>query len=217
MLYILCLMMLIFNLGNLILLLVMKMYLSISNRNSSKNKILDFKHMVLYLAISSMITLLPALSLINSNINFLNAHPVTIQILSLLSTAAIAVIYYFIFLRYGFKIIAPAGFISAVIIFCTYANNIIYVWPDNTGIVNITAIRTISEISDINCNADYILVKYPDNPNVATEWRCPIDIIFFINSSKPFIPFPDYISGKSSELSRSLYNLMHYSDAEAHR
>ncbi|EBU2048091.1 hypothetical protein CTO56_18315 [Salmonella enterica] len=59
---------------------------------------------------------------------------------------------------------------------------------------------------DVQCDRSVLLVHY--NKGTPTEWRCPTGIMFMSDSSKPFLPWPDYHGGQSQHLTAALDRLI---------
>lgn len=134
-------------------------------------------------------------------------HSLAIQITALIASFIVALCYLYI-AKNGFKKIGAIGFIACVLLALIYGNSLYFLGGDNVGTANITALRSISKIDDVNCNADFLLVKLSKNASEPSQWRCPTALILIKNSNLPFIPYPDYQSGSSTELSTALHVLM---------
>ncbi|EDT6879166.1 hypothetical protein AIC90_004174 [Salmonella enterica subsp. enterica] len=52
--------------------------------------------------------------------------------------------------------------------------------------------------NDVECQQAALLVHY--TRGTPTEWRCPTSIMFMSETSRPFVPWPDYSQGRSQYL-----------------
>jgi len=64
-----------------------------------------------------------------------------------------------------------------------------------------------SSVKDMHCASDVLLVRWKYGDTVAT-YRCPTGVVYNIFSARPFIPWPDYIQGTSTDLATALNNLV---------
>lgn len=97
--------------------------------------------------------------------------------------------------------------ISGAIIMLIFADSLMFLSSDNTGVLNIGYLNSIGQIENVQCDSSVMLVNVAEKGE-PTEWRCPVRFIMFGNSSKPFIPWPTYTTGKSVELTTAIHAMM---------
>ncbi|MDO1615798.1 hypothetical protein Q2314_23060 [Escherichia coli] len=95
--------------------------------------------------------------------------------------------------------------IASVVIAVIFANSLLFVSRADAGIVA-TFVLGDDDSHDVQCDRSVLLVNY--NKGTPTEWRCPTGIMFMSDSSKPFLPWPDYYSGQSQHLTAALDRLI---------
>ncbi|MGJ0576935.1 hypothetical protein ACR71G_02150 [Xenorhabdus bovienii] len=100
-------------------------------------------------------------------------------------------------------VVSMAG---AIMIFI-FADSLLFVAPKNTGVLNFGYLSAMTKISDAQCDGEMMVVKLAEK-NEPTEWRCPQGFALLGDTSKPFIPWPNYTTGKSVELTSAIYTLM---------
>lgn len=167
-----------------------------------------FMMIVTFAAISPPIYLIiEALLSLKNDVASMDNNSITIQIIALIASLLLCAGYIFI-AKCGFIKMGAAGFIATVLLAFIYGNSLYFITGKNVGMANINVLRSMSSINDVECNSSYLLVKMSDSDNEPTAWRCPTNIAFMRNSSVPFIPYPDYTSGSSLQLSKALHNLM---------
>ncbi|EOY2735197.1 hypothetical protein ACP3BQ_005252 [Klebsiella pneumoniae] len=91
--------------------------------------------------------------------------------------------------------------IASVVIAIIFANSLLFVSRPDTGVVA-TFVLGNDDSNDVQCKHWALLVHY--NKGTPTEWRCPTSILFMSETSKPFLPWPDYHSGRSQHLTETL-------------
>lgn len=137
-------------------------------------------------------------------------HSMAFQVVAAASSFIIACCYVYLAKKLSRKI-GATGFIFSVMLLFIYGNSLAFITNDKVGVANITMLRSVSDIDDVNCNADFLLVSLSENASTPTKWRCPTALILFRDSSRPFMPFPDYQSGSSTKLSAALHTLINNS------
>lgn len=91
--------------------------------------------------------------------------------------------------------------IASVVIAVIFANSLLFVSRPDAGIVA-TFVLNNDDSNDVQCDRSVLLVHY--NKGTPTEWRCPTGIMFMSDTSKPFLPWPDYHAGRSQHLTAAL-------------
>ncbi|HIC0097256.1 TPA: hypothetical protein ACWZKP_004132 [Escherichia coli] len=91
--------------------------------------------------------------------------------------------------------------IASVVIAVIFANSLLFVSRPDAGIVA-TFVLNNDDSNDVQCDRSVLLVHY--NKGTPTEWRCPTGIMFMSDTSKPFLPWPDYHGGRSQHLTTAL-------------
>ncbi len=91
--------------------------------------------------------------------------------------------------------------IASVVIAVIFANSLLFVSGPDAGIVA-TFVLNNDDSNDVQCDRSVLLVHY--NKGTPTEWRCPTGIMFMSDTSKPFLPWPDYHGGRSQHLTAAL-------------
>lgn len=91
--------------------------------------------------------------------------------------------------------------IASVVIAVIFANSLLFVSRPDAGIVA-TFVLNNDDSNDVQCDRSVLLVHY--NKGTPTEWRCPTGIMFMSDTSKPFLPWPDYHGGRSQHLTAAL-------------
>lgn len=94
---------------------------------------------------------------------------------------------------------------ASVVIAVIFANSLLFVSRPDAGIVT-TFVLGDDDSHDVQCDRSVLLVNY--NKGTPTEWRCPTGIMFMSDSSKPFLPWPDYHGGQSQHLTAALDRLI---------
>ena len=146
------------------------------------------------------------------SVSDMDDNSLTIQKVSFIASLLLCACYFYIVKKIGARWISAVGFISSILLAFNYANSLYFIAGKNTGLVNISVLRSMTTIDDIECNSDYMLVKVSDDEKEPTAWRCPTVIALMKNSSVPFIPYPDYTSGSSVQLSVAIHELMKNSE-----
>ncbi|WP_243211076.1 hypothetical protein JQ760_028445 (plasmid) [Klebsiella pneumoniae] len=114
---------------------------------------------------------------------------------------------------YGWSFLRKRGFSSGLISICgailiyIFANSLLFVLPKNTGVLNFGFVSQMTQINDVECESGIMAVNLADK-NQPTEWRCPQGFVLLGMSSKPFIPWPTYTTGKSLELTDAIHTMM---------
>ncbi|EOZ5069651.1 hypothetical protein ACQRVR_005159 [Enterobacter cloacae] len=91
--------------------------------------------------------------------------------------------------------------IASVVIAVIFANSLLFVSRPDAGIVA-TFVLNNDDSNDVQCDRSVLLVHY--NKGTPTEWLCPTGIMFMSDTSKPFLPWPDYHGGRSQHLTAAL-------------
>ncbi|WP_426575634.1 hypothetical protein ACP179_01960 (plasmid) [Xenorhabdus stockiae] len=97
--------------------------------------------------------------------------------------------------------------ISGAIMMFIYANSLLFVSQENVGVLNNGYIINITNIKDVQCEKNMLLVNLAKK-NEPTEWRCPQNLVILGNTSKPFLPWPSYTTGKSIELTAVIHTML---------
>ena len=85
----------------------------------------------------------------------------------------------------------------------------------NAGWTYATAVKDLEELSDIDCAANLVIVRWSVLDSAATpvRYRCPTGIILGRFTQVPFVPWPDYQEGDSLQLARSFSELTSATDS----
>lgn len=114
---------------------------------------------------------------------------------------------------YGWSFLKKRSFASGLISICgailffIFANSLLFISKNNTGVLNYGYVSRMAKISDVECDKEAMIVNIAEK-NSPSEWRCPKDFVLLGLSSKPFIPWPTYTTGKSLELSKVMHAMM---------
>ncbi|HIA9183986.1 TPA: hypothetical protein ACWSSN_003276 [Escherichia coli] len=87
--------------------------------------------------------------------------------------------------------------IASALITLIYSDSLLFVSQENTGTVS-TFVLGDNGSNDVECQRAALLVHY--TRGTPTEWRCPTSIMFMSETSRPFVPWPDYSQGRSQYL-----------------
>ena len=52
----------------------------------------------------------------------------------------------------------------------------------------------------VTCGTSFIVINWREGQSEPTEWRCPDNVVLNSDSRQPFVPWPDYTSGESKEI-----------------
>ncbi|MBQ0600765.1 hypothetical protein J7S78_13285 [Klebsiella oxytoca] len=114
---------------------------------------------------------------------------------------------------YGWSFLKKRAFASGLISICgatltfIFANSLLFVSPHNTGVLNFGFVSQMIKINDVECESEMMAVNLADKKQ-PTEWRCPQGFVLLGMSSKPFMPWPTYTTGKSLELTDAIHTMM---------
>ncbi|MEQ0217924.1 hypothetical protein ABLV18_27550 [Klebsiella sp. CN_Kp114] len=114
---------------------------------------------------------------------------------------------------YGWSFLNKRAFASGLISICgatltfIFANSLLFVSPHNTGVLNFGFVSQMIKINDVECESEMMAVNLADKKQ-PTEWRCPQGFVLLGMSSKPFMPWPTYTTGKSLELTDAIHTMM---------
>jgi len=97
-------------------------------------------------------------------------------------------IYFMLARRAGKRFWYTGAFIASVLLAFIFSNSLWFVLHRDAAI------------------APAVLVRY--HPDAPSEWRCPTGVVLMDESSRPFLPWPDYRQGKSSQMSDSINALI---------
>lgn len=73
---------------------------------------------------------------------------------------------------------------------------------DDHGMLNLMVMRDSKDGEAVTCPADIVAVKSLSADLIA--YRCPLTIALGMMTTKPFIPWPGYVDGKSQQLGKIL-------------
>ncbi|EIZ1086013.1 hypothetical protein MPI44_004561 [Klebsiella oxytoca] len=113
----------------------------------------------------------------------------------------------------GWSFLKKRAFSSGLISICgailifIFANSLLFVSSSNTGVLNFGFVSQMTKINDVECESGMIAVNLAVKKQ-PTEWRCPQGFVLLGVSSKPFIPWPTYTTGKSLELTDAIHTMM---------
>ncbi|WP_410517842.1 hypothetical protein QNH99_23405 (plasmid) [Pantoea allii] len=95
--------------------------------------------------------------------------------------------------------------VATLLLTFIFANSLWFVSGSGTGVVSPFVLGE-RENSDVNCPRETMLVHY--NRGAPSEWRCPTGMMLMAGMSRPFLPWPDYRSGRSQQLSDAISTIM---------
>ncbi|MGV7963856.1 hypothetical protein QPK13_23175 [Photorhabdus tasmaniensis] len=95
--------------------------------------------------------------------------------------------------------------IASVLVAFIFGNSLFFVSDKATGVLA-TFILGDGGNKDIECDRPAMLVHY--TKGVPTDWRCPTGIMLMSDSSRPFVPWPDYHQGSSASLTAAIDIMM---------
>lgn len=73
----------------------------------------------------------------------------------------------------------------------------------NAGLANLELLREVTTLKDMGgCKSGMALVHFNDVGPLL--YRCPTSVIFSPSSKEPFLPWPDYVEGTSSDLAAAV-------------
>lgn len=110
-----------------------------------------------------------------------------------------------LYLFRGVKEKGKQSFINAGLVLCSLVVAFIFYDSaafnsDKNGLMDIGLARGMD--GNIECGLGGIAFKYV--PGGESEWRCPKSIVLMQGSNKFFIPWPDYTTGRSEDLTRGI-------------
>ncbi|EOC0011695.1 hypothetical protein ACI0X9_003382 [Cronobacter turicensis] len=89
-----------------------------------------------------------------------------------------------------------------------YANSLLFVADENTGLLNYAYLENVIKIKEpIDCESGMMVIRL-EKRDTPSQWRCPKSIVLIGNSSHPFLPWPDYTTGKSVSLTNAVRDMM---------
>lgn len=113
-----------------------------------------------------------------------------------------------LYLFRGVKEKGKQSFINAGLVLCSLVVAFIFYDSaafnsDKNGVMDIGLARGMD--GNIECGFGGIAFKYVTGGE--SEWRCPKSIVLMQGSNKFFIPWPDYTTGRSEDLTRGIDTL----------
>lgn len=104
----------------------------------------------------------------------------------------------------GFWSVGPnvIGILIGAYMLFTAIDHISFFSPfrEDAGIVNWTFFQEYKEISDVECNSEIMIVKGMESDKVTYRCPKPMQLVLGRFSSKPYMPWPGYSEGTSTEL-----------------
>lgn len=85
-----------------------------------------------------------------------------------------------------------------------FADSLQFVSRQDAGVMA-TFVLAEGSGNDVDCPQPAMLIHY--TKGVPADWRCPKGIALMSDSSRPFVPWPDYHSGRSQHLTTVLDTL----------
>ncbi len=74
---------------------------------------------------------------------------------------------------------------------------------DNTSTMK-TALVEKASFPGVTCGTSFIVINWQMGQSEPTEWRCPDNVVLNSDTRQPFVPWPDYTSGESKEITQYL-------------
>lgn len=99
-------------------------------------------------------------------------------------------------LRFG----APLG--CAVAILVITGIQLEFALHEDAGFVNLGFVR--DQVNDMNCDSDVVLARWNQSETTPVIYRCPHEIALNSFSTTPFLPWPSYHQGESSDLAKAM-------------
>lgn len=86
-----------------------------------------------------------------------------------------------------------------------FANSLWFISGKGVGVVSPFVLGERGN-SDVNCSRETMLVHYIRG--APSDWRCPTGMMLMAGTSRPFLPWPDYRSGQSQQLSDAISTIV---------
>jgi len=185
---------------------------------SSKAEGVDWKRMAgafLLFIVPAFLTIAPVITTIIDTRHWLRSEVLpskgTISVvISLIGGACVLIVALGSAIRHRFK---PSFWfkgwlllstLSAIVIMVATIEQLSFVGGTNVSSVDFNYVKPL--VKDMHCASDVLLVhwKYGDT---AVTYRCPTRLMFNNFSERPFMPWPDYTEGKSTDLAEVLNNM----------
>ncbi len=95
--------------------------------------------------------------------------------------------------------------VATLLLSFIFADSLWFVSSDDIAVVSPFQ-HGENENSVVDCSRETMLVHYVrGGPSV---WRCPTSMVLMAGTPRPFLPWPDYRSGQSQQLSEEISTLM---------
>jgi hypothetical protein len=79
---------------------------------------------------------------------------------------------------------------------------------DDTGIVDLDALRDIHPIKDMACSAPTAVIRLEHGqPDAVATYRCPTTLLVGRYTNSPMLPWPSYTQGTSVDLAKAINDL----------
>ena len=95
--------------------------------------------------------------------------------------------------------------VATLLLTFIFADSLWFVSGSGTGVVS-PFILGERRNSDVDCTRSAMLLHYVRG--APSDWRCPKNVVLMGDSPHPFLPWPDYRSGSSQQLSDAVSALM---------
>lgn len=100
---------------------------------------------------------------------------------------------------------STGGAIAAAAIALIYADSLHFVSRPDAGVMA-SFVLDQGGSYDVECGSPALLVHYTRGK--PTDYRCPKGLALMSDSSRPFVPWPDYYSGRSQKLTDTINTIM---------
>lgn len=100
---------------------------------------------------------------------------------------------------------STGGAIAAAAIALIYADSLHFVSRPDAGVMA-SFVLDQGGSYDVECKSPALLVHYTRGK--PTDYRCPKGLALMSDSSRPFVPWPDYHSGRSQKLTDTINTMM---------
>lgn len=99
------------------------------------------------------------------------------------------------------------GILIACYMAFTAIDHLIFYQGDDAGFLNWSFFRDYKEISDVNCDSEIMLIKGMKSGTITYRCPQPNQLLLGQLSSNPYLPWPGYREGTSTELVPALEQL----------
>ncbi|WP_109718088.1 hypothetical protein [Pantoea allii] len=120
-------------------------------------------------------------------------------------------LYFMLARRAGKRFWYTGAFTASALLAFIFSNSLWFVSHRDAAIASPVLLGEGEEY----CDAPAMLVRY--HPDAPSDWRCPTGVVLMGESSRPFLPWPDYRQGKSRQMSENINALIKHAQEKSDR